>query len=323
MPKFQLFLLSALAFGQPAAFDATVAPLLRSKCVPCHGAAPQAKLDLRTEEAALKGGASGPSIVPGNAAKSFLLDKVVTGQMPPGKVKLTSDEVDILRTWIDKMKAPAAESVSEFEIRGILQARCIVCHGAGKKEGGLDLRTVASRLKGGKSGPALVPGKPEESLMYKRIADGQMPPEKPAKDLAVELPTPSETEKIRAWIAAGAPSTASTPAMTAAVTDKDREFWSFQPPKRPAVPAVKNGAIARNPIDRFLLAKLEAKGLGFSPEADKLTLLRRAHLDLTGIPPTPAEIRDYLVSVAKYISGAYAVSYEQNRRRTQSHHPKT
>ena len=151
-----------------------------------------------------------------------------------------------------------------------------------------------SMLRGGKSGPVVVAGKPEESLLLKRIVSGQMPPEKQAKELAVELPTEAETNKIRAWIAAGAPGPEPLPAL-AAVPEKDKQFWSFQPPVRPAVPAVKG--TVRNPIDAFLLSKLEGKGLGYSREADKLTLLRRATLDLTGLPPTPAEIADIAYQV--------------------------
>lgn len=288
-PSFLFFLLTGACF--PQAFDSSAGPLFKAKCVACHGAPAQGKLDLRSEEAVLKGGASGPAVVPGAAAKSFLIDKIVTGQMPPGKGKLTSAEMDVIRGWVDRLPpVTAVETVSEHEIRGILQARCVACHGAGEKKGGLDLRTVASRLKGGKSGPALVPGKPEASLLYKRIVDGQMPPEKEAKALAVELPTPAETEKIKAWIAAGAPGPAAVP-VAGGVSEKDKLFWSFQPPKRPEIPAAKGG---RNAIDKFLLRALEAKGMGFSPEADRLTLLRRATLDLTGLPPTTAEITSYL-----------------------------
>ena len=287
--NFLLLTLAGLSFGQ--GFDASAGAVFRAKCVACHGVAAQGKLDLRTEAGVLQGGATGPAVVPGAAAKSFLIDKLVTGQMPPGKAKLSDAEVDVIRGWVDKLPPVVSLAVPEHEVRGILQARCVVCHGSGKASGGLDLRTMASRLKGGKSGPALVPGKPEESLLYKRIVEGQMPPEKASKALAVELPSPTETEKIRAWIAAGAPGPAAVP-MADGVTDKDRQFWSFQPPTRPAVPVAKG--TARNPIDSFLLAKLEAKGLRYSSEADKLTLLRRASLDLTGLPPAPAEIAAYL-----------------------------
>lgn len=288
-----------LAFPATApSFDQNVKPILQARCIGCHGAVAQGKLDLRTPEAILKGGASGPVVVPGAATRSLLIDKVITRQMPPGKTKLTDAEIDQLRMWIDQSLAPVPASiaaVSEHEVRGIFQARCVVCHGSAKQSGGLDLRTLASRLKGGKSGPALVPGKPEESLLYRKIVDGQMPPAQGAKDLAVELPTASEIEKIRAWIASGAPGPEAVHAPAdVAVTDKDRQFWSFQPPRRPAVPKVQGAARVINPIDAFLLAKLEAKGLTYSPRADRITLLRRAYLDLIGIPPTPAEIDAYL-----------------------------
>ena len=287
----------------PSGFDASVKPILQARCVACHGATPQGQLDLRTPESILKGGAAGPVVVPGAPEKSLLIDKVVTRQMPPGKTKLTDAEIDRLRAWIEKdlAEAPAAKAgvkpaavaaVTEAEVRAVFQARCVACHGSLRQEGGLDLRTLASRLKGGKSGPALVPGKPEESLLLKRILNGQMPPDAMAKDLAVELPTAAETEKIRAWIAAGAPG----PAVVAAeslVKEADRNFWPFQPPKRPEVPKVKAQQLVRNPIDAFVLEKLEAKGLHLSPEADRLTLMRRAYLDLIGLPPTPSEITAY------------------------------
>lgn len=288
-----LLLISMVAYGAPT-FETDVQPIFKAKCLACHGAGvAQGKLDLRSPEAVLQGGASGAAVVPGDAAKSLLMDKVVTGQMPPGKNKMTPAEMDQVRAWIDKgLQAPAkVAAVSEHEVRGILQARCVRCHGGMEQKGGLDLRTVASRLKGGKSGPALVPGKPEESLLWKRIANGQMPPDKMAKELAVELPTDGEAEKIRAWIAAGAKEAQPvTETPDAVVTAKDRQFWSLQPPVRPAVSAGK----AKHPIDAFLLEKLQAKGLGLGKKADRLTLLRRAYLDLTGMPPTVAEVDAYL-----------------------------
>ena len=284
--------LIAAGFLIAADVDPAVGTVFQAKCNSCHGAAAMGKLDLRSTESALKGGASGAAIHPGESAKSLLMDKVVTGQMPPGKVKLTAAEMDIVRAWIDKgLQAPIAAVIpAEYEIRGILQARCVACHGADQKKGGLDLRTNASRLKGGKSGPAVVAGKPDESLMLKRIANGTMPPDKGAKELAIELPTESETQKIRAWIAGGAPDAVPiTATPDAIVTDADRKFWSFQPPVRPAVPSPKG-----NPIDAFIGQKLRAKGLAYNKPADRLTLLRRAHLDLTGLPPTKAEIDAYL-----------------------------
>ena len=290
-----LAMCSSLEAATVPSFEKDVQPILQAKCVMCHGATPQGKLDLRTEAAVLKGGASGDAVSPGASDKSLIVTKVVTRQMPPGNVKLTEAEIDAIRQWIDRGLAVAPPAVvTEHEVRAIFQARCVMCHGSSDRKGGLDMRTLASRLKGGKSGPGLVPGKPEESLIYQRIVKGQMPPDKLAKELAVELPTAAETEKIRAWIAAGAPD--ATPIVLppdATVKEADRQFWSFQPPKRPAVPTVKNQALVRNPIDAFLLARLEAKGMNYSPEAGRLALMRRVYLDVTGIPPTPAEIEAY------------------------------
>ncbi len=304
MPRLFPALLIA-AVSAAADLDQNVQSVFQSKCNSCHGAAAMGKLDLRSTETALKGGASGAVILPGESARSLLMDKVVTGQMPPGKVKLTAAEMDAVRVWIDKGLKVAPMTVAgpgavpaEHEIRGILQARCVACHGADQKKGGLDLRTNASRMKGGKSGPAVVAGKPDESLMLKRIVNGTMPPDKGAKELAIELPTAAETEKIRAWIAGGAPDAVRiTATPDAVVTEADRKFWAFQPPVRPAVPPG-----AANPIDAFVGQKLKAKGLSFNRPAEPLALLRRAHLDLTGLPPTKAEIDAFLADKAP---GAY------------------
>lgn len=301
-----LFAITTLAFATDTSFDTDVKPILQARCIMCHGATPQGKLDLRTAEAILKGGAAGAVIVPGASDKSLLLEKVVTRQMPPGRVKLTESEVDVIRRWVDRgIAVPAAvnEVPKEREVLAILQVRCVICHGSLKQQGGLDLRTMASRLKGGKSGPALVPGKPEDSLMYSRIVAGEMPPAAMAKELAVELPTDAEAEKIKAWIAAGAPGPEPQRAPTdTLVKEKDRQFWAFQTPVHPSVPAVKHAASVRNPIDSFLLAKLEEKGLSYAAEADRFTLLRRVSLDLTGILPSTAEIEAFRRDTAP---GAY------------------
>ncbi len=294
--------LSSRAETAPPSFETAVKPVFTAKCLACHGVAAMGKLDLRTPESILKGGESGPVVMPGEADKSLIIDKVVTRQMPPGKNKMTDAEIDAVRTWINKDLAAPAEApavVTELEVRAVFQARCVRCHGGLAKQGGLDLRTVASRLKGGKSGPALVAGKPEESLLYKRMANGQMPPADMAKDLAIELPTEGEIAKVKAWIAQGAPDAVKV-AVEPLVKDSDRKWWSYQPPVRPGVPVVKNQALVRNPIDAFLLQKLEVKGMRYSHEAGKSQLMRRAYLDLTGMPPTPAETLAYLKDVSPH-----------------------
>jgi len=292
-------------------FESDVLPVLEAKCIACHsGQTPQAKLDLQAKLSIITGGKSGRAIVVGSSEKSLLVDKVLSGSMPPVGEKLTAAEIALIRLWIDK-GAPAdgeahqlalkqsPSEITENEVTPIFQMRCIVCHGKRRQEGGLDLRTQASRLKGGKSGPALVAGKPEESLLMKRILSGEMPPSKMLFDFAVRPPTSAEVEVVRKWIEAGA-SAAPEQALVAEdatdplVSDADRKFWSFQSPKRPQIPAVHHQELVRTPLDAFLLQKLEAKKLSFSPPAERLTLMRRAYLNLIGLPPDPAEVESYL-----------------------------
>ena len=298
--------------SKPLTFESDVLPVLKTNCVMCHGEGqPQAGLDLRSRDSLLKGGKSGRAIVPGSSDQSLLIGKVSSKSMPPGEVKLTEKEVGLIRLWIDKgakvadqqaiasAKKSAADVVSEHDVLPIFQLRCTGCHGKRRQEGGLDLRTQASRLKGGKSGPALVPGNSEESLLMKRILAGEMPPPKLLYEYAVRPPTTTEVETLRKWIAAGAPTAptvvaSSVEASDPLVSDSARQFWSFQPPVRPAVPQVSHQDLVGNPIDAFLLQKLEAKNLSFSPQAERLTLMRRCYLDLIGIPPEPAEIENYL-----------------------------
>src|SRR5262249_47612093 len=150
-----------------------------------------------------------------------------------------------------------------------------------------------------KSGPAIVLGDPANSLVLKKIHSGAMPPNNKLIIAGVKPMSPDEVDKLTRWIADGAPEVVMTPDVQTTepdslVTDKDRDFWSFKSPKRPAVPVVKDASKVRNPIDAFVIQKLEEKGLNLSPEADRLTLLRRATFDLTGLPPTPEEIDAFL-----------------------------
>ena len=126
-----------------------------------------------------------------------------------------------------------------------------------------------------------------------------MPPKQKLIVVGVKPVTPSETQKIAKWIAQGAPETPSAPTFAGRrkgplVHEKDRIFWAFQTPRRPQAPKVRHTDRVRNAIDAFLLAKLEAKQMSFSPEADRATLIRRAYFDLTGLPPEPAEVKAFL-----------------------------
>jgi hypothetical protein len=183
--------------------------------------------------------------------------------------------------------AHAAEPSFERDVRPILKTHCFMCHGEGsEREGNLDLRLRRLMAQGGDSGAAVVPGKPEESLIYRRVRDAEMPPGK--KKL-----TNDEVSIIGRWIAAGAPTLRPEPEQIGPghlITEEERSHWAFQPVNAAALPQVKHAELVRTPIDAFLLAKLEQHRLRFTSEADKETLIRRATLDLTGLPPTPEEV---------------------------------
>jgi hypothetical protein len=294
---------------RPVQFDTDVSPILKSSCTGCHGGNVKLKeLDLSTEKSAVKGSESGPVIIPGKPDESLLYQKVRSGSMPAGKPHLSDKEIATLKSWIVGMTSSPAVKLSETidnapvtqnDVLPIMLVRCTVCHGGRRQEAGLDLRTKSAMLKGGKSGPAIVPGKPENSLVIKRIQAGEMPPKQKLIVVGVKPITPGETHKLANWIAQGAPEAPPTP--TFAGTEKDplvrqadRMFWAFQSPGRPEPPKVRRAERVLNPIDAFLLAKLEAKHASFSPEADPLTLIRRASFDLTGMPPEPAEVKAFL-----------------------------
>jgi len=179
----------------------------------------------------------------------------------------------------------------ERDVVPLLTQHCLKCHGLEGRMAGLDLRTPNLILRGGDNGPAVVKGSAEESLLFKRIANGSMPPGSEKKLTAEQV------ETIRRWIVAGAPAAGSygpvTQAEAPAVTVKDRQFWSFRKPVRPKVPQVGQSNGVRTPIDSFVLAKLEEKKLGFSPEADRVALARRAYFDLLGMPPSPQEMAEF------------------------------
>jgi Protein of unknown function (DUF1553)/Protein of unknown function (DUF1549)/Planctomycete cytochrome C len=183
--------------------------------------------------------------------------------------------------------ALAAEPLTfERHVRPILKLHCFQCHGDEEEhEANLDLRLVRLIAKGGDSGPAIVPGKATESLIIQRLEAGEMPPEGKSKPVSAK-----ELAMIRAWLDQGARAARPEPQALAAVSDDEKGFWSFQPIGAPSLPDVNDPASLRSPIDAFLLAELEQHKLGFSAEADKQTLIRRACFDLIGLPPPPDEV---------------------------------
>jgi mono/diheme cytochrome c family protein len=192
---------------------------------------------------------------------------------------------------------PAAVEFFEKQVKPLLTDNCLKCHGPEKHKGELRLDSGAGLLAGGDQGAVVTPGDPEKSLLIKAVRYGddklQMPPK---KRLA-----PEQVETLVKWIKMGAPYPGSPDAapVTAPVkrgktiTDADRHYWAYQPVQRPEVPAVKNKAWVTNPIDAFVLAKLEAVGLKPAKPAEKVALLRRVYYDLIGLPPTPAEVEAF------------------------------
>jgi hypothetical protein len=184
----------------------------------------------------------------------------------------------------------------EKEIRPLLAANCQKCHGGGEKvRGGLRLIGPQQLLKGGESGPAVVPGKPEQSLLIQAVVyrgELRMPPKGKlsAGDIA----------RLRRWVALGAPwpetakATAATPNKKFQITEQPRRWWAYQPIRSWLPPTVKDASWPRSPIDRFILAELEAHGIAPAPPADKRTLLRRVTFDLTGLPPAPEEVEAFV-----------------------------
>jgi len=184
-------------------------------------------------------------------------------------------------------------------VKPILEARCLSCHSPEKHRGGLDLSTRAALLKGGDTGPALIAGDPDASLLIKSIRH-EVEPHMPLK--ADKLPE-GEIAVLVAWVKAGAPMPeGAAPAPQAKremiVTDKDRDYWAYRALEDPAPPTVKDTAWVKNPIDAFVLAKLEEKGLTPTAQADKRTLIRRAYFDLLGLPPTPEEVEQFVNDAA-------------------------
>ena len=190
--------------------------------------------------------------------------------------------------WIDNSSLAQQANVDYVkQVKPVLVERCLACHGALKQEGGLRLDTVALAIQGGESGPALVPGEVDSSRLLKRVMakeeTDRMPPEgEPLK--------PDQIAAIRNWIAQNA---------TGPVDEKPdqdpRDHWAFKAPVRPVVPKIESTSPEQdrwnhNPVDRFIAKEQRNRGLVPQPEADRRVWLRRVSLDLSGLPPTLAEL---------------------------------
>ena len=293
-------------------FEKNVLPIFTKYCFNCHGkSSPQLGLDLRSARLTMRGSQNGPVITKGSPEKSLLWQKLIKREMPLAqfKLRLSDAELETVRLWIAtgakttepaKLPADVQEQFARFEkeVKPIFVAHCVDCHSEDDPEGELDLSSLESLVRGSQSGPVIVEGFSDKSVLIRKVASHKMPP----PDLGEPL-TAKQIKVITRWIDKGRfadyvdvtpRSRPSDESVSDTVTDEDRQFWAFQPPAAVKLPIVQQVDRIRTPIDQFILAKLEAHNSSFSPDASKLKLIRRAYFDLIGLPPSPDRVRQFL-----------------------------
>ncbi|HZZ71233.1 MAG TPA: PSD1 and planctomycete cytochrome C domain-containing protein [Pirellulales bacterium] len=302
-------------------FQRDIRPILESSCVGCHNAdRKKGEFRLDTRDNLLKGGENGVVVVPGKSGESDLIKAVArldkgTAMPPDQEQALSAAQVGLLRAWIDdgarfpegfvlrtlgvvrldkqelaKLPPPAAKKIDFVkDVQPLFAAHCLACHGPDKHEALFRLDHKPTVFAGGELGPAVVPGKSAESLLIHLVSGVGLGPQMPNQGAPLSA---EEIGVLRAWIDQGA----DFPDSASVVIKNARDHWAFKPPARPPLPQVAAELLgdATNPIDRFVAAKLAAAGLKFSPPAERATLLRRLHLDLTGLPPTVAELDAFM-----------------------------
>jgi len=314
-------------------FKEHIRSVFETQCQTCHNSElKQGGLDLSTRALLLRGGDRGPAIVPGDP-KSSLLYRLVAQEEEPrmpfkGK-KLPDDVIARIADWI-RAGAPFDEpslgttSTNDKEVSStgvprrvvvqtsgdttggksaveqahlVLEKQCLMCHGGKWKKNGLDLSTRDALLRGGDSGSAVVLGNAKASLLYKKVSH-ENEPGMPYK--GNKLPE-DQIARLAEWINAGAPydrALALSPSIEASSPDEIKH-WAYQSPKRSAVPKVRNVAWVRNPIDAFISADHEKRGLKPLSPAEKNILLRRVYLDLIGLPPSTEQLDAFLADRSK------------------------
>ena len=294
-------------------FEDDVQPILSAYCLTCHGkSSPEQGVDLRNARSVLRGGFNGPVVKKGSADESNLYLKVSKGEMPPPafKSRVPDDEVEIIRRWIeegahsrqaDEIPEAARRQIARFEqqIQPLFEERCVVCHGGDQPQSGLDLRTLASTLRGGRNGPVVLEGFSDKSILVRQLVNGAMPPEGAGEPVTSEV-----VELIREWIDEGTFADyvdvgnpldrAFTEAEAPPVTPNDRQHWAFQRPVAVDPPRVRARDRVPTPIDAFVVKKLEERDLALATPASRRTLLRRAYFDLWGLPPSPEQAAEFL-----------------------------
>lgn len=213
-----------------------------------------------------------------------LVDAKAPSQTPP----VDKDHAAKMARGLERFKS---------QIRTVLVDKCLKCHGGKTVEAGLDLSDRERLLKGGESGPAILVGKGKESLLYKlsaHLREPHMPHQ--GRKLADEV-----LSGLASWIDDGAPYDAPLIRRAApedwtkkAISPEAKQWWAYQPLKRPSLDSIRNDGWCRTPVDRFLLARMEAAGVAPSPPVDRRRLIRRAYYDLIGLPPSPQEVEAFV-----------------------------
>ena len=207
----------------------------------------------------------------------------------------------LLVAWaLVDLSAAAPQEKQRFDeiVAPVLATYCLECHRGAEAKGGLDLSQRATLLRGGESGAAIRLGQPQESLLWERVKSGEMPPKKPLPE--------REREVLRQWIQDGA-QWGTDPIDLFQFTTGSRgglDWWSLQPVRDPQVPEVRHVARVRNPIDAFVLARLEEHDLGLAEDALPRQLIRRVYLDLIGLPPPPEVVSEFVKEPSDAAYGA-------------------
>jgi hypothetical protein len=323
----------ALTTEQTVFFEKNIRPVLANNCYGCHSAESKAAggLLVDSRETLLKGGHSGPAVVPGDPETSLLLKRIHLSdekhRMPKGDDPLQKSDVDNLTTWIKEgafwpsntgltlsagtslppqvaaasvSLTPTSEQLAYFkkDVRPILVNHCYACHSAATNtRGGLRLDTSIGIQTGGNAGPAAIPGNPEKSPLLKRVSLAD-PQHRMPKDSAPL--SHAEIATLTTWIKQGAvlpDETEKLPPLSATLTRTysklKAQHWAFQPLTDPQVPQVSNKAWSAGNIDKFVLVELAKNKLAPVKDADQDTLIRRVTYDLTGLPPTPEAVASF------------------------------
>jgi mono/diheme cytochrome c family protein len=222
-------------------FEKDILPIFQRNCLRCHNTKVKSGgLDLSTSDGVFAGGSSGSAVDPGQPEASRLYEMIHDKKMPlDRRTQVSEAEMKAIRQWIASVAengttSPRVVQSSQHDIIPIMLRHCTPCHGVRRREGGLDLRTRALMLQGGKSGAALIPGAPEKSLVLQRILAGEMPPKHELLEGVVAPLSESEIKKLTQWIAQGAPEGNAQPDVAGTepnplVTDRDRQFGRSSP----------------------------------------------------------------------------------------------